>query len=69
MLNNNTYNIVTALQNKAEATAAYDKYIQDAQQAGSQECVELFQQFKQQDEQAIDTLKQHVQMLIERGQF
>ncbi len=69
MLNNNSYNIITTLHNKSEALTAYDKYIQDAQEAGSQDCAQLFRQFKQQDEQAVQTLKQHVQMLVESGQF
>lgn len=69
MLNNNSYNIVATLHNKSEAATVYDKYVQDAQEAGSQECVQLFQQLKEQDSQNVETLKQHVQMLIERGQF
>lgn len=69
MLNNNAYNIISTLHNKSEALTVYDKYLQDAQEAGSQECVQLFQQFKQQDEQAVETLRQHVQMLVERGEL
>lgn len=69
MLNNNSYNIVTALHAKSEALSLYPKYIQDAQEAGSQECAQLFQQFQQQDEQAVETLRQHVQMLVQQGQF
>lgn len=69
MLNNNSYNIITVLHDKSEALAVYDKYIQDAQAAGSQDCVQLFQQLQQQDQQNVETLKQHVQMLVQNGQF
>jgi hypothetical protein len=69
MLNNNSYNIVAALHNKSEAATVYDRYIQDAQAADSQECVQLFQQMKEQDSQNVETLRQHVRMLVERGQF
>ncbi|MBA2364120.1 MAG: hypothetical protein H0V86_11390 [Chloroflexia bacterium] len=69
MLDNNSYNIITALHNKSEALTTYDKYIQDAQDAGSQECVQIFQQFQQQDEQAVEQLKQHVQLLVNNGKF
>ncbi|MDP9379656.1 MAG: hypothetical protein M3Q29_05810 [Chloroflexota bacterium] len=69
MLNNNSYNIVTALHDKSEALAVYDKYIQDAEAAGSQECVQLFRQLQQQDEQNVQTLRQHVEMLVQNGKF
>jgi hypothetical protein len=35
--------LLTVLQNKAEALKAYETYIEDAQQMGSQPCAELFQ--------------------------
>lgn len=69
MLNNNSYNVITTLQNKSEALNVYDKYIQDAQAVGSQECVELFQRYQQRDQEAVEELKQHVQMLVNNGKF
>lgn len=69
MLNNNSFNLITALSNKSEALTVYDKYIQDAQEAGSQECVQLWQEFKQQDEQAVQRLKEHVEMLVKGGKL
>ncbi len=60
MLNNNSYNIVSELSEKPKALQLYDTYVQDAQEVGSQECVQLFQQLKGQDEQAVEQLKQHV---------
>jgi len=69
MLSNNSYNIVSALSEKSKGLQLYDKYIQDAQAQGLQDCVQLFQQLKQQDDQAVEQLKQHVQMLAQQGQF
>ena len=69
MLRNNSYNLVVSLANKSDALQVYGKYIQDAEAEGSQECVQLFQQFKQQDEQAAEALRQHIEMLVQRGQF
>lgn len=69
MLNNNSFNLITALSNKSEALTVYDKYIQDAQEAGSQECVQLWQEFKQQDEQAVQRLKERVEMLVKGGKL
>lgn len=69
MLDNNSFNIVTTLHNKSEGLQAYDQYIADAEAAGSPDCVALFQQFKQQDQQAVEELKRHVQMLVQNGKF
>ena len=41
-LSNLEYDLLTALQNKAEAVKAYDTYIKDAEEMSSQPCVELF---------------------------
>ncbi|MEP0853928.1 hypothetical protein NC991_26650 [Funiculus sociatus GB1-A4] len=41
-VSNLEYDLLTVLQNKAEALKAYETYIQDAQQMGSQPCAELF---------------------------
>lgn len=69
MLKDNSYNIVTSLSEKAKALSMYDQYISDAQEADSPECAQLFQQLKQQDEQAIEQLNQHVQMLVQNGKW
>ena len=69
VLSNNSYNIVTSLAEKSKSLQLYDTYIQDAQAQGLQDCVQLFQQLKQQDDQAVEQLKQHVQTLAQQGQF
>lgn len=38
-LSNLEYDLLTALHNKAEAVKAYETYIKDAQEVGSQPCV------------------------------
>lgn len=69
VLNNNEYNVVSLLSEKSKGLQLYDTYVQDAQAQGLDECVQLVQQFKQQDEQAVEQLRQHVQMLVQQGQF
>ena len=61
-LDNLTYNLVTVLYEKSKGLEAYDKYIKDAQ--GDQEISRLFQEIRQQDEQHIHQLQQHLGRLI-----
>ncbi len=61
------YDWITVLQNKAEGLTAYEKYIRDAQQAGSQECVAMFQKLHQQDAALLQQVRDHVFGMISQG--
>jgi hypothetical protein len=61
-LDNLTYDLVTILYEKSKGLEAYDKYQRDAQ--GNQEVSNLLQQMRQQDEQFIQQLQQHLGKLI-----
>ncbi len=69
MLKNNSYNIVTALSEKSEALSIYDDFIEDAQDAESPECAELWQQIRDDEERHVELLKEHVEMLVKSGKF
>ena len=69
MLKNNSYNIVTALSEKSEALSIYDDFIEDAQEADSPECAELWQQIREDEERHVELLKSHVEMLVQNGKF
>ena len=58
------YDWITLVQNKAQALQAYDKYIDDARKAGSQECVELFQRIHEADKRHLAEAKQHLIMVL-----
>jgi hypothetical protein len=60
------YDWITVLQNKAEGVAAYEKYIQDAEEAGAQECVEMFRRLHEQDVRMLEEVRDHVFGMIER---
>ncbi|MEO7002066.1 MAG: hypothetical protein ABI068_09595 [Ktedonobacterales bacterium] len=64
-----SYDIVTALQNKLDAVTVYDQYIEDCQQAGNQQCQQLFEQMKQQDEQQVEQLRSALEQMVQQGQF
>lgn len=68
-LSNLEYDLLTALQNKAEAVKAYDTYIQDAQQMQSQPCVELFQKLRQSDAEQAQEIRQHLQEVMQKGKM
>lgn len=62
------YDWLTVLQNKAEGLNAYEKYIQDAEEAGAHECVEMFRKLHERDAQMIQEVKEHVfGMIREHG--
>jgi len=54
------YDWLTVLQSKAEGVNAYEKYIQDAEAAGSTECAEMFRRLHEQDVRMLDEVKTHV---------
>ena len=57
-----TYDMVTLLYEKSKGLQAYDKYLQDAQ--SSPPCTQLLQQLRQQDEDAVRQLQDHVKQLL-----
>lgn len=61
------YDLLTVLQNKAEAVQMYDTYIQDAQQANSQPCIELLRKMQQADRDQVQELRQHLQEVMQKG--
>jgi rubrerythrin len=61
------FNLVTILHNKAEATRAYDTYMQDAQSCGAQDCVELFKKLQQQEIEQAKEVRSHLQKVLEKA--
>ncbi len=68
-MENLSYDLLTTLQSKLEGVSIYDRYIQDSQQAGDQECMSLFQQLKQQDAQQAEQLRAAIERLVQQGKF
>ena len=58
------YDWLTVLHNKAEGLAAYEKYIKDAQEAGSEECVEMFRRLMEYDARMLQEVKDHVFSMV-----
>jgi hypothetical protein len=69
VLNNLEYDLLTVLQNKAEAIKAYQTYIQDAQSSNSQPCVELFQKLQQTEAEQIQEIRTHLQQVMQHDRM
>lgn len=63
------YDLLTVYQSKLEAIKAYEIYIKDAQEIGSQPCVELFQKLLEQDNQHAQELRHHLQEVMQKGKM
>ncbi|HEY9874176.1 MAG TPA: hypothetical protein V6D12_12110 [Candidatus Obscuribacterales bacterium] len=68
-ISNLEYDLLTVLHNKAEAVKAYETYIKDAQEVGSQPCVELLQKLHQEDMQHTQEIRQHLQEVMQNGKM
>lgn len=61
------YDLLTVMQNKCEAVNAYNTYIQDAQAAGAQPCVELLQKLKKSEMDQVQEIRQHLQKVMQNA--
>ena len=69
VISNLEYDLLTVLQNKSEALKAYETYMKDAQETGSQPCVELFQKLQQADMEHAQEIRQHLQEVMQKGKM
>ena len=69
VISNLEYDLLTVLQNKSEALKAYETYMKDAQETGSQPCVELFQKLQQADMDQAQEIRQHLQEVMQKGKM
>ncbi|WAL58208.1 hypothetical protein [Thermocoleostomius sinensis] len=63
------YDLVAVLKNKAEAVQLYETYIQDAQKADSQPCVELLRQIQQTEMNQVQEIRRHLQEVMQKGKM
>ena len=61
-ISNEAYNVLSALHSKLEGLEAYRKYSQDGD-------ARIWQQLSQQDTQAVETLVQELERLVQQGKF
>jgi bacterioferritin (cytochrome b1) len=68
-LSNLNYDLLTVLQNKLEAVAAYETYLKDCRQSGDKECQELAAELKRDDERHVERLRAELERLVRAGKF
>ncbi len=69
VISNLEYDLLTVLHNKSEALKAYDTYMKDARETGSQPCAELFQKLQQADMEHAQEIRQHLQQVMQQGKM
>lgn len=68
-LSNLNYDLLTILQNKLEAIAAYDVYLRDCKEAGQHDCQELVAELKRDDERHVEHLRTKLEQVVREGRF
>jgi F0F1-type ATP synthase membrane subunit b/b' len=68
-MQNCNFDLVHALESKLEAIQVYDQYLKDAQQEGAQDLTQIWQQLRQQDQQAVDQLRNVLVDRAKSGKF
>jgi len=64
-----SFDIITALQNKLEALAIYETYMDDCDEAGEDETRRLFEQIMQDDHRHAQLIRSHLEALVREGRF
>lgn len=68
-LTNLNYDLLTVLQNKLEAVAAYDVYLKDCEKSGDKQCQQLVAELKRDDERHIERLRGELERIVREGKF
>jgi rubrerythrin len=58
------YDVLTVLQSKLEAEAAYDQYIRDCQRAGDEDCRRLLEEIRADDRRHAERLREQLGRLV-----
>lgn len=68
-ISNLNYDLLTVLQNKLEAVAAYEVYLKDCQQSGDEKCQQLVAQLKKDDERHVELLRKELERIVREDKF
>jgi bacterioferritin (cytochrome b1) len=68
-MTNLSYDVLTVLQNKLEAVAAYEHYLKDCHESGNAECQKLVAELKADDERHIELLRKEIERMVRAGTF
>jgi bacterioferritin (cytochrome b1) len=68
-MTNLSYDIVTVLQSKLEAIAAYDIYLKDCKESGDAACQKLVAELKKDDERHVTQLRAELERMVREDKF
>jgi bacterioferritin (cytochrome b1) len=63
------FDLITALQNKCEALAIYETYLEDCEDAGDDDCRRVFEEIMRDDQRHAEMLKSHLEHVVRDGKF
>ena len=63
------YDFATLLHKKGKAIKSLEKYVKDAQQAGSKECEDLFRKVSEDEARSLQTIEQHFIEMVRSGRM
>ncbi len=63
------YDLLTVLQNKLEALAAYESYLKDCQECGDEHCGKLVEEMRKDDERHVGALRAELERIVKAGKF
>jgi bacterioferritin (cytochrome b1) len=69
VVNDLSYDVLTALQSKLEALQAYETFIDDSKEAADQECRQLFEKIKADDQRHAEQLRDMLEQLVQAGKL
>jgi bacterioferritin (cytochrome b1) len=69
MMSDVNFDLITVLQNKLEAVAVYEAYLDDCDEAGDTHCRDLFEQLRTDDSHHADLLRQELERIVREGKF
>lgn len=69
VMSNLSYDLLTVLQNKLEALAAYEIYLKDCHESGDAECQRLVAELKADDERHVEKLRLELERMVRAGKF
>jgi rubrerythrin len=69
VLSDVSFDLISALQNTLEAVTIYDTYIDDCEEAGDDQCRQLFEELKGEEARQAGRLRQELERLVREGKF
>lgn len=68
-MSNHSHDLVQELSIRLDQQWRYEQYIQNADEAGMPDAVQMFERFKQDNQTAIDQLRDHITRMAKDGTF